>query len=92
MEQEQWVHDFGWDEADPLCHEGIDYVTLDGYLLHRSVEKILYKVRIWLSHNDAVPFYHAFQAGLDLLFGLNCRFPMKDIALYMAWTLGLIQS
>lgn len=73
-----FVHDFG----DPTPH------TFKGSLgRHITIEKLLYKIRRWLTYNDAIPGCGVAELLLDLLFGLNCGFPLKDIGLYLVWTL-----
>jgi len=82
-----FIHDFGYNSDNPLCHEGINYKTLEGFQRHRAVEKILYKAREWLTDYDAIPGYRFLELPLDILFGLNCKFPLKHIALFVVWSL-----
>jgi len=54
---------------------------------HVTIERVLKKIRGLLGEIDAVPGYNLFETVLDLLFGLNCNFRRKRIALYMIWGL-----
>ena len=47
------------------------------YLLQNVVERI----------GDAFPLYDYLYAPIVIAFGLNCNFPLKDIAQYVAWHL-----
>lgn len=75
----EFIHEFG----DDTTH------TFRGSLRrHLAAEKVLIKLRGWLIEcGDALPSYKSLNALLDLFFGLNCNFPLKDIILYMIWTL-----
>lgn len=54
---------------------------------HVAVERVLYKVQSWLTAHDAMPGHFLLSAALGLVFGLNCGFPAKHVALYVAWYL-----
>jgi len=94
LQMPDFIHDFGHypDSENPLLHEGIIYrnhVPVN-FVRHRTVEKMLYKLRSWLLELDAMPscswpLYTFFHAILTLSFGLNCKFPLKDVALYIFW-------
>jgi len=61
-------------------------------LRHVTVERVLWKLN-WLEFDvigEACPFFHPLLAFTDILFGLNCNFPLRNIALFAAWTLHLI--
>lgn len=78
LEMPDFIHEYG----DKNNH------TYKGSLKrHVTVEKILYKISWWLTDNDAMPVCKLFDAVLDILFGLNCNFPKRDIALYFVWYL-----
>lgn len=92
IQMPDFIHEFGHypDSDNPLLHEGVKYKNHvpTNFVRHRAVEKVLYKLRIWLTNLDAMVGYKIFDMFLDILFGLNCKFPLKDIALYAVWQLG----
>lgn len=55
--------------------------------LHKTIDKIFYRFRRWLICHDALPIYGVFNAGLGFLWGLNCGYPLRDIALWIVWYL-----
>jgi hypothetical protein len=77
----EFIHDFGNEKHHRACRGSL--------AKHIAVEQLLYKLQVWLINNDAMwtPFYKLFSASLSLLFGLNCNFPRRDVALFVAWKL-----
>lgn len=57
------------------------------YVIHRCFDVIFYKIRRWLIDHDAIPRHDIFSAILTFLWGLNCLFPPRDVALYTVWYL-----
>jgi len=56
---------------------------------HVSIEHVLLKIRHFLYRNDAMPLYAFLESALDILFGLNCNFPRKDVIAYSIWSLKI---
>ena len=79
-----FIHDFG----DPTPHHPRTSLGL-----HLGVERALYHAKRFLDCEigDAVPGYEFWNGILTILFGLNCSFPLKDVALYSAWIMGVLR-
>lgn len=77
-----FIHEFG----TPTPHR-----PRRSLALHIAIERALYTLRVKLVDiGDATPGYRVANALLTLLFGLNCDFSTCDIALCVAWELGLL--
>lgn len=79
-----FVHDFGEDNDS---ENPADHVFKGSFVRHRAVEKPLLKIRWLLMSFDAVPGYTPADGLLGILLGLNCNFPMRDVALWFVWFL-----
>jgi len=83
------LHNLGkygiWQMPD-FVHPCREPHTYKGSLLrHIVVENVLFRIRHWLTDRDALPGYSLLNALMSILFGFNCNFPAKDIALYTSW-------
>jgi len=77
-----FVHDFGdWERH-----------TYRGSLRrHVAVERVL-RFFQWVLNvvvGDACPAYELLYAPVHMGFGLNCNFPRRDVALFVAWSLKI---
>lgn len=79
-----FIHNFG----DPTPHH-----PRNSLALHLGVERALYHAKRVLDCDvgDAVPGYSIWNGALTVLFGLNCSFPLRDVAMYSAWISGLLR-
>jgi hypothetical protein len=67
---------------DPRSHSTGRFLRL-----HIAIDRIFYRIRQFLNSHDAMPGYDLLNAALGLLWGFNCRFPPRDVALHTAWYL-----
>lgn len=61
-------------------------------LRHITVERVLYQLN-YIEFDvigEACPLFHVLLGFTDILFGLNCNFPLRNIALFAAWSMHLI--
>jgi len=66
--------------------------TYKGSLLrHITVERVLYRFNWFLFGviGETCPLFHVLLGLQDVLFGLNCNFPLRNIALFAAWSMHL---
>jgi len=57
---------------------------------HLAIEKTLIRFqKIYKFIGDAFPIYDLIYSPMHLFFGLNCNFPLRDIALYIIWDLKM---
>lgn len=77
-----FIHDFG--DSHHVHHWYVGSLRR-----HLAVESLLYKLQDWLINHDVMwtPLYKLFSSSLSLLFGFNCNFPRRDVALFVAWKL-----
>lgn len=52
---------------------------------HVCVERLIMPTREWLVHYDATIIYRILNFFIDLILGLNCGFPAKDVMSYAIW-------
>ena len=55
--------------------------------LHKTIDRIFYRLRRWLICHDTLPVYKIFNTGLGFIWGINCGFPLRDVALWAVWYL-----
>jgi len=77
-----FVHDFGdWKH----------HTYRGSYRRHVAVEEAL-RFFVWVLNvvvGDACPVYELLYTLVHIGFGLNCNFPRRDVALFVAWNLRL---
>lgn len=81
-----FIHDFG-DSAHHLCPTGLNPSHIR-FIFHECLDWCFYRVQRWLRKwvgDNKV--YKGLRSILGFYWGVNCGFPLRDVALYSVWDL-----
>lgn len=69
-----------------------EYIPFTGpsnlaFIRHKCLDVIFYMIRRFLIDYDGAWFHDLIDIPLSFLWGLNCNFPPRDVALHTVWDL-----
>jgi len=75
-----FVHDYVW---DTLLNEHTFKGSRIRHIVFERVIRLFQDIAEWIG--DASPFYPYIDALIIIAYGINCNFPLKDVAQYVIW-------